>query len=69
MTTSKLADYMGRQTDPTGFYCKVCTQAHEFALYVYSHYDTDLTHTCDICKSIHVVRAGRAYLQTRGIPS
>lgn len=45
---------------PKGFTCSKCGKTHEFATYVYAHWDALLTHTCD-CGQVHEIIRGRAF--------
>lgn len=49
---------------PKGFKCG-CGQWHEFAIWVYAHWDILITHKCDQCGRVHDIMQGRAS-QTRG---
>jgi len=42
-----------------GFDCSACKKSHEFPAYVFAHWDTRLTHTCD-CGARHVILRGKA---------
>lgn len=48
-----------------GFTCECGTQ-HDFGMYVMSHWDTVLIHTCAACGAQHSVVRGVAKLKRRG---
>lgn len=52
---------MSASDTPKGFTCE-CGKEHEFSLYVYSHWDIQLVHSCEACGREHTILRGRAYL-------
>ena len=42
------------------FICTRCGKEHEFALYVFAHWNDELEHKCD-CGARHAIRKGKSW--------